>query len=99
MNTLQKEKRAGVTDQILHGDLTRLVDTLHILEHKMSEAVYDRDTNVIVILVLLDCESRCIKRAANLLSKNFLRSQRSPWQVCLESRTVCTWCSLDMCRS
>ena len=55
-------KTGQATHQILHGDLARLIDTLHKFEYEMSKAVNNGDTDIIVILVLCDCQSRCISK-------------------------------------
>ena len=41
-----------MTDQILHGFLTRLVDAFHELEDVVREAVDYCNTDIVVILML-----------------------------------------------
>jgi hypothetical protein len=41
------------TYKILHGQLASLVDVFHKLQDVVSEAVYDRHTNIVVVLILM----------------------------------------------
>lgn len=77
--------------QVLHGNLTGLVDPFHELEYEVGITVNDGYANVVVVFVLLTMRSGGgTGGTSNIPSKSFLLSLMILLPGCSGSRTAST---------